>query len=232
MKITEIDVRGVKMKLSTHTKSLELCARMNYETENLDFIDNMREGATFYDLGACEGRFSIYAGLKGFKVVAFEPEQMNFETLEQNIRLNVLEHLIKPVNAGISSADGSAKINIGQPWAGGHQKVVEHSEVRSDVNFDFKSKQEIKVVSLDSFIKSNNLPDSEYLKVDIDGSEIPFLDGAADSLNSAKKIIFELSKDAKNYNQIIERLDGYALKINDEFMVPNEPGLYNIIFKK
>lgn len=39
LKHTEVEVRGIHFKLMTYTRSLELCARMNYEPENLDFID-------------------------------------------------------------------------------------------------------------------------------------------------------------------------------------------------
>ena len=41
LKSTEVKVRDTSFKLMTYTRSLELCARMNYETENLDFIDDI-----------------------------------------------------------------------------------------------------------------------------------------------------------------------------------------------
>jgi FkbM family methyltransferase len=232
MKTTEIDVRGVKMKLSTHTKSLELCARMNYETENLDFIVNLTQGAIFYDLGACEGRFSIYAGLKGHKVVAFEPEKMNYETFVKNISLNNLDDFITAENAGVDEADGTAIMNIGQPWAGGHQKVVEHNNVRSDVEFEFKSKQEINIISFDSYIEKSKVASPVFLKIDIDGSEISLLKGAQNAFKDARKVIFELSKTDRNYKKIIEIFESNVLIIEEEFQVPNEPDLFNIVFSK
>lgn len=41
LKYSEVEVRGVHFKLMTYTRSLELCARMNYETENLDFKNGL-----------------------------------------------------------------------------------------------------------------------------------------------------------------------------------------------
>ena len=64
---TEVDVRGSTLNLMTYTRSLKLCAKMNYETENLDFIDGMKQGEVLFDLGACEGRYSIYAALRPAK---------------------------------------------------------------------------------------------------------------------------------------------------------------------
>jgi hypothetical protein len=42
LKHTEVKVRNTIFKLMTYTRSLELCAKMNYETENLDFIETKR----------------------------------------------------------------------------------------------------------------------------------------------------------------------------------------------
>ena len=104
---TSIDVRDVAMKLMTYTRSLELCARMNYETENLDFIDSIAPGEIFYDLGACEGRFSIYAGLKGITIFAFEPEAKNYSVFRENIELNELKDNIKQLSVHPNPSTGS-----------------------------------------------------------------------------------------------------------------------------
>ena len=92
-KIVNRNVRGVKMSLLANNRTLELCSKMNYQKENLDFIDSIPKGGTLFDLGACEGRFSIYAALKGINVIAFEPEKMNFKALSENKKL-VLSHLM------------------------------------------------------------------------------------------------------------------------------------------
>ena len=125
---THINVRGIELKLMTYTRSLELCARMNYETENLDFIDSLPSGSILYDLGACEGRFSIYAALKGIRVIALEPENRNFGVFKENIALNLIpENQLTALNIAIGETTGKGTIKIGQPWEGGHQKVVNNS---------------------------------------------------------------------------------------------------------
>ena len=148
-KTTNVNVRGIEFQLMTYTNSLELCARMNYEVENLDFIDMMSPKDVMYDLGACEGRFSIYAAKKGIHVVAFEPERKNYSVLSQNLELNNLDStLIKTINAGIGAKNGKAIMKIGQPWEGGHQKVVDHNDVREDLNFNFVEEQIVDILSL------------------------------------------------------------------------------------
>jgi len=233
LKNSDVHVRGVHFKLMTYTRSLELCSRMNYETENLDFIDMIKPGEVMYDLGACEGRFSIYAALKGVRVVAFEPEEKNYLVFTQNIALNdISENKLKAIHAGVGAKNGKAIINIGQPWEGGHQKVIEHGEIRNDLNFNFVEQQEIHLVSIDSFVEEGKYPAPNYLKIDIDGSEMPFLNGAGKVLQSKglKGIIFELNEIDPNFNAIILMLNKNGFTEEKRFNVPNEPNLFNILF--
>jgi FkbM family methyltransferase len=235
LKYTDVEVRGINFKLMTYTRSLELCARMNYETENLDFIDTIKPGNVLYDLGACEGRFSIYAALKGLTVISFEPEAKNYLVFSQNIEINKIDkNKISAVNAGVGAKNANAIIKIGQPWEGGHQKIVEHEETRNDLNFNFVETQEIKIVSLDTFINEEGLPLPDYLKIDIDGSEMSFLLGATETLKSKtlKGIIFELNELDPNFKSIISLLNNNKFLEHERFEVPNEPHLYNIVFKR
>src|SRR5947207_15699801 len=88
MKIVTNQVRGIELRLVGYTRPLELCARMNRETEVLDFIDGIGAHEVLYDLGACAGRFSLYAALRGVRCFAFEREELNFRALMADIELN------------------------------------------------------------------------------------------------------------------------------------------------
>lgn len=235
-KIIENTVRNIPMKFVAYNRSLGLCARMNYETENLDFIDCMNPGEVYYDLGACEGRFSIYAALKGIICYTFEPENKNFSALIENLELNELigKNNIHAFQLGVGEKKKQAIMKIGQPWAGGHQKVIDHDTVRNDLNFNFVDKQIVNIVSLDEFISENNYPFPNYLKIDIDGSEIPFLLGAQNTLKSKelKKILFELSTSDRNYSMIISLLEKNKFSAKKFFPIPNEKNLFNVLFEK
>lgn len=232
--ITNINIRKIEFKLHTYNRSLELCARMNYEVENLDFIDSIEPGSNFYDLGACEGRFSIYAALKGLNVFSFEPNKKNYKVLIENIKINNLEDKIKVFNVGLGEKNHKGILQIGQPWEGGHQKVIKNDFVREDLNFDFVENEEVDIVSIDSFVEKMNLPKPNALKIDIDGSEVSFLMGAKNTLKCTElsKIIFELDKDDKHYDRIVEQLSQNNFLLKKYFTVPNEKSLFNIIFEK
>ncbi|MBK6634351.1 MAG: hypothetical protein IPG38_08555 [Chitinophagaceae bacterium] len=49
----------------------------------------------------------------------------------------ISEDKLTAIHAGVGAKNGKAIINIGQPWEGGHQKVIEHGEIRNDLNFNF-----------------------------------------------------------------------------------------------
>lgn len=235
LKYTEVNVRGSVFKLMTYTRSLELCARMNYETENLDFIDKIETDEVMYDLGACEGRFSIYAAMRGIRVVSFEPEAKNYQVFSENLKINGIGNKkVNAINAGVGEKNGKAIIKIGQPWEGGHQKVVEHGNVRNDLDFNFVESQEIDIYSMDSFIDKGLYPSPNYIKIDIDGSEMPFLKGATRTLKdkNLKGIIFELNEKDPNFKNIIKCLNENGFIEKEKFQVPNEPSLFNIIFLK
>lgn len=208
---------------------------MNYEIENLNFIDQIKKGETMFDLGACEGRFSLYAALKGIICFAFEPEKNNYQALLNNIGINNLNHeLIKPFKLAIGNKNQSGKLKIGQPWADGHQKVIEQLETRNDLNFKFIHEELVEIVSLDDFLLINKIACPDYLKVDIDGSELSFIEGA-DILLANKKLkglIFELEINDKNFDHIILCLTEKGFKEENRYQVPNEAGLYNFIFRR
>jgi FkbM family methyltransferase len=230
--VVKTNVRGMSMQLVAHTRALELCARMNRETEVLDFIDGIPLGGVFYDLGACEGRFALYAALRNIRCYAFEPESMNFAAMLANIELNgeKAKTLITPLNLAVGDRSRSANLKIGQPWAGGHQKVVDGESGRLDLAFDFISEQTIQVVAIDEFISSTGSRPPDFLKVDVDGSEMAFIKGSAKTLErrELKGIMFELHERDASYNQVVSLLGSFGFVIADRFEV--EPALFNIWF--
>jgi FkbM family methyltransferase len=230
-----VNIRGTEIVLHTYNRSLDLCARMNYEMEVLEFIDSLTSDDVLYDLGAAEGRFAIYAASKGIRVVAFEPENRNFQVFMDNIKLNPnASKNITPHNLAVGETNAQSTIAIGQPWAGGHQKVVATAPGRIDFNFTTLEEQPITIVSLDDFLRSTHAPFPTALKIDVDGSEMPFIQGAKRTLahSQLKKLIFELCVIDKNYPLIIDFLMLNGYQETGRFKIPNETDLYNIVFIK
>ena len=188
----------------------------------------------FYNLGACEGRFTVYSGKKNIKTYAFEPDCYNFSVLEENIKINELQNNVFVFKYAISDVNKELYLLKNQPWEGGHCKVLENGE-RVELFKKCKEKELVKAVRIDDFIINNNLPYPDYIKVDVDGNEINFIEGADKTLNYVKKIHIELTDDNKEI--IIDKLSKYQLKIEkiyDIFCPKNKKyvGLYNYVFSK
>ena len=83
------------------------------EKDVFDFIDTLTEKNILFDLGACEGRFTIYAQKKNIKTYSFEPDKYNFNVLLSNINKNNLNN--KTIYKIAISDENKNYFNKGQP---------------------------------------------------------------------------------------------------------------------
>ena len=117
----------------------------------------IKNGSVAYDIGAHIGEISIQMKIKGADVYAFEPSPNNFPILEKNC-----EHL------GIKCYDIAL-----------HEKTYDCDTPFKDCKTDYydasgkktDSMQHIRYHILENFIKENNLPMPNFIKLDIEGME-------------------------------------------------------------
>ena len=148
-----------------------------YEVKGWNFFREDTGQEVVIDIGANIGSFSIYAAHNRAKVYAVEPEPNNYEALVNNIELNNMQEKITPVKLGISDYNGTAIISN----EGGGATIL-----------DGKSGASIKVITLDKFIKDNNITSVGVLKIDVEGSEQEIILGASkETLNICKYITIE-----------------------------------------
>jgi FkbM family methyltransferase len=189
--------------------NLKFDIRKKYDTDSIVvkemFEDNVyevhgwhfeNEDGVVIDIGANIGSFSIQAAWLGAtEIFAIEPEPHNLRALKKNIKLNEMQKLIKPVAVGISDFNGVAIISD----EGGDSTIL-----------DNKDGSEIEVMSLDSFIKKNNITAVQVLKIDTEGSEVETILGASrESLDMCKYIAIEFDKRTGN------RLGDIVVKLSE-----------------
>lgn len=123
--MTDFILNNISFKLSNKcSKWFSLPEKDVYE-----FIDNMNNNDILFDLGACEGRFSVYAGCKNLKTYSFEPDCYNYSVLEENIKLNNLQNICLIFKNAISNVNKDLYLLKNQPWEGGHLKILEMENV-------------------------------------------------------------------------------------------------------
>jgi FkbM family methyltransferase len=135
----------------------------------------MSKGDVVVDCGAHFGAFTLYAakvvGDKG-KVIAFEPDSVNFEKLERNINLNCLTNVIA-IKKGVYSKNTSLAFDSSHD---------EGAHVLSDGQADPNTC--VSVVTLDSELELLGIQRVDFIKMDVEGAEIEAIKGAVRILAS------------------------------------------------
>jgi FkbM family methyltransferase len=139
-----------------------------YETELVSSI--IEPGNVVLDIGANIGYYTlIFAKLVGQngKVFAFEPEPTNFQLLEKNVSINGYSNVILEQKA-VSNRNEKKKLYLDKENAGMHRIYKPQF-----TNLDFV---EVDTVFLDDYF-SNYRGEIDFIKMDIEGSEITALEG-------------------------------------------------------
>ena len=80
-----------------------------WEQKDLNFvIENGEEDKIFIDVGAWIGPYTLLAAKMGMKVYAFEPDNIAYRELKNNIQLNNFKHNPEIYNFGLSNKETTA----------------------------------------------------------------------------------------------------------------------------
>jgi FkbM family methyltransferase len=146
----------------------------------------VKAGMTAIDIGAHIGYYTLLlakcVGPTG-RVISFEPLPVNFALLEQNVRLNGLQHVQMNAQAVFSRNE---ELTITVP------DQAPNSGDASVVFAQGKTHFRVSAITLDSFCHSTGLrPD--FLKMDVEGAEYDVLLGAKETVAQFRpKMLIEL----------------------------------------
>lgn len=155
-----------------------------FEDQNIDFADSFyREGPyefedkvfltpndIVFDCGANMGIFSAIASSKGCKVYAFEPMQYvinNYlkKTAKWNANIEIAPFALSDSVETLIFQLDSSNIGASKKSAGMGMK-----------------EQRVQTITIDSFVRKNNLERIDFIKADIEGAERKMLLGARESI--------------------------------------------------
>ena len=137
----------------------------------------VRPGDVCVDVGANIGWYTLLLGRLAGRtgaVHAFEPDPRAFSLLEANLRLNpdLRRVYLNPIALGRTSGWGRLYYSPG-------------SSLYSSIYPIHESTFEIAVESLDDYLMHRTIPSIDFLKCDVEGSELAVLEGAARTLGDA-----------------------------------------------
>jgi len=177
------DRRGNYLYLNPHSfLDANILLSGDYEKSTQSFIEkNVKPGATCFDIGANIGvmtlNFAKQVGEMG-RVNAFEPHPDISKTLFNNIEKNKMADRVKLFKYGLSNFTGLGNLYC-------MDKSKPNLGMSSLVSQNFPSlsqKMEITIVTLDRFVKDYKIDKIDFIKVDIQGAEGLFIEGAKETL--------------------------------------------------
>lgn len=162
----------------------------------------LKPGDTLLDVGANCGYISLplikAIGDNG-KIIAIEPSTRDYKRLIENISINKLSEIVKPVKFAMGDRVGSKTMLIA-------------SEERSASNtlgmkFAFQgiekeTTEDVNVTTIDNIVNMENLTKVNVIKLDVEGSEVRCLEGAKDTLANFKPVIvMSVNRDALGHSK-------------------------------
>jgi FkbM family methyltransferase len=173
----------------------------------------LRPGDVCLDVGANFGWYTTlfykYAGPDG-EVHAFEPTPPTFRELEKNYELMGRPANVRLNNLALGDEEGEIAINLFEGLSTGHASLSKQG--RDDV-VSYRTK----MTTLDAYLAENSVGEVNFVKVDIEGAEMMFLNGAGRLFEQAKPPIWLMEmalQQTSNFgyrpNDLIEHLRARA----------------------
>jgi FkbM family methyltransferase len=204
---------------------------------------HLKPGGIMLDIGANIGWYSVLMEKTcGLKVYAFEPHPFNFNMLTENIRINHAGN-IRAFRNAVGEKEGKMKLYVYKSYNMGRHSLVDHGKTGLF--------HEVDTISIDGFMKKNNLDQSpvELFKIDIEGFEMAALRGAAVTLSRTRYIFSEFSpaimksinESSQEYVNLMQELgfSGYIIQnensatpVSYEMLKSYTDGVHNIFWSR
>jgi FkbM family methyltransferase len=165
---------------------------LDFEPEPTALVRRLlREGDTVVDVGANFGWYTTlcaqHVGTSG-RVFAFEPVPATYDRLIENLALNGLDGRVTAIRAAVAERSGETTVYVFDrtSHACASLATLEETSYRS---------VRAEMVDLDSFLDAHRVKHVNFLKCDVEGSELAVLKGCGRLLRSgnAPIILVELN---------------------------------------
>jgi FkbM family methyltransferase len=173
----------IELRLSEHMQSRIFW--MGYYSQEVvsTLNDLLRPGMTLIDVGANIGEISMVSAKRvggSGRVLAFEPLSSHADRLEANLRKNGLDW-VSVARVAVSDYEGTTEI---YESCGQGTESDEHFGLNSlyRAQDNVAAMESIGVTTLDSFLSRSPLDRIDVIKIDIEGSELPCLIGARETI--------------------------------------------------
>ena len=162
-------------------------AAVRKEPETVDWIEQyVRRGEVLYDVGANVGAYSLIAAKHcegDVTVLAFEPSFATYNDLCRNVVLNGCQQSIVPLLMCLTAAPGMVRFGYSSLEPGSALHVTGGGDASALDRAVYT--QQIPGFSIDALVEFG-CPLPNHIKIDVDGTELDILRGAARTLDDAR----------------------------------------------
>lgn len=141
------------------------------------------------------------------KIYAIEAYPPNYERLLYTIKQNKIEGNVIPLNIAVDSKPGTIKMPISD------RNINPRKSIKDTSNANYF---EVNVDTIDGLVEKLKIPKIDFIKMDIEGSELEALKGAA---NTIKKYKPSLVLSAYHVPEHIWELVDMAKKLNNNYKI-------------
>jgi len=213
------------------------------EPEMIEWIDKMEDDAILWDIGANVGLYSMYAGLKGLKVFAFEPSALNTFLISKNIEVNGLKDNVSLFPIAVSDKNEFGYLNMTSTDLGGALNEFNETDIDTVGEGAYQEKvifkQGMFAYSTDELIEKYKFDIPHYMKIDVDSIEDRIVYGADKTLSNKKLkgVFLELDETEDRTQKLIDFLSDRGLKLKEKRQSPYFQNSkfstqYNYIFER
>lgn len=139
----------------------------------------IRKGDVVLDCGAHVGAFTHTALARGAsKVIAIEPSPRNVECLRRNFAKEIAEGRVVVYPKGVWNREDTLILRQSDDNSAADTVVMQQPGAHPG--------EEVPLTRIDTLVQELNLHRVDYIKMDIEGAEVPALEGAASTLQRWK----------------------------------------------
>ncbi len=193
--VTEVPMRaGHRMLLDPRSRT-EGGPFWNGEFDEDDvafFRAAIQPGDTVFDVGGNVGLISIPIGchlkaLGSGELISFEPIKANYERLTANMKLNGLEKIARAYNVALGDHEGTLEISMES-----RHGAQTGNAIASDIVGDAEgfTRNSCTLIRLDTLAAQEKIAKVDFMKVDIEGAEMLFLNGGAGFITAHRPTIY------------------------------------------
>jgi FkbM family methyltransferase len=188
---TELKVQYLHLRFYVRPRSNDIWILSGLHEPRTASIFNPKGGQVFIDVGAHLGRYTLLAAKSGARVIAIEPNPDSLALLEKNVTENGLRN-VSCLGVALAEKPDTRQLHF-------TLSDTAISSLHSDWPMllgkrMYEKSIMVKCETLDELVVKFGVKKIDWLKIDVEGSEVEVLEGGRRALGIVSNLILEVTR--------------------------------------